>query len=74
MLNPILELEEALLIVSYSKYNLDFIKQFLIDNYSGNDMTRIYVLSNDDGENIFSIEYSLIIEFNSKNYSLNILV
>ena len=70
----ILELESALSKVSYPKKNLDFIKQFLIDNYSHNAMTKIYIVTNDDGTNIFVIEYQLIDELNLKNYKLFVLV
>jgi hypothetical protein len=57
MSNSILKLEEALSKVSYPGYNLDFIKHFLIDNYLDNDITRIYIVPDEDGKNIFAIEY-----------------
>ena len=74
MNKKILELESALSKVSYPKNNLDFIKQFLIDNYSDNAMTKIYIVTNDDGINIFVIEYHLIVELNLKKYKLTVLV
>ena len=74
MNKKILELESALSKVSYPKNNLDFIKQFLIDNYSDNAMTKIYIVTNDDGTNIFVIEYHLIVELNLKKYKLIVLV
>ena len=61
-----LDFETALVIVSYPKYILEYIKQFLIENYSNNDLAKVYMLS-DKGENIFVIEYSLIIELNPFN-------
>ena len=74
MSNSILELEEALSKVSYSGYNLDFIKHFLIDNYLDNDITRIYIVPDEDGKNIFAIEYCLIIKLLSHDFRINVLV
>ena len=68
-----LDFETALVIVSYPKYILEYIKQFLIENYSNNDLAKVYMLS-DKGENIFVIEYSLIIELNGKKYKIYVLV
>ena len=69
-----LELEDALSKVSYSEYNLDFIKHFLIDNYSDNDNTRIYIVLDDDGKNIFAIEYKLFFNLFNNKYNVYILV
>jgi hypothetical protein len=68
-----LDLETALVIVSYPKYILEYIKQFIIDNYSNNDLAKVYMVS-ENGENIFVTEYSLTIELNSKNYRIYVLV
>ena len=70
-----LKFEDALAIVSYPKYILDYIKQFLLENYSNNDdLIKIYMISNSERENIFVIEYGLIIELNNKNYKIYVLV
>ena len=69
-----LELEDALSKVSYSEYNLDFIKHFLIDNYSDNDNTRIYIVLDDDGKNIFAIEYKLFFNLFNNKYNVYVLV
>ena len=37
-----ISLDNALKTTSYPKYLLDFIKQFLIDNYSESDMATVY--------------------------------
>ena len=74
MSNSILELEAALSKVSYSGYNLDFIKHFLIDNYSDNDNIRLYIVLDDDGKNIFAIEYRLFVKLLNKKYNVNVLV
>ena len=68
-----LDLETALVIVSYPKYILEYIKQFIIDNYSNNDLAKVYMVS-ENGENIFVTEYSLTIELNGKNYRIYVLV
>ena len=72
--SSILEFEDALVIVSYPKYILEYIKKFLIENYSDSDMAEIFMITNEDGEKIFVIEYSLIIELNNKNYKVFLLV
>ena len=73
MYKKYLELESAISKVSYPKYILGNIKQYLIDNYSDNDMTQIYIVDSDN-ENIFVIKYNLIIELNRKNYRVPVLV
>lgn len=70
----ILDFEDALAMVSYPKYILEFIKKFLIDNYANNDMTDIFMISNKDGDNIFVIEYKLVIELNNRYYKIFVLV
>lgn len=72
--SSILEFEDALAIVSYPKYILEYIKKFLIENYSDSDMAEIFMITNEDGEKLFVIEYSLIIELNNKNYKVFLLV
>ena len=72
--SSVLELEDALTKVSYPKYIVDFIKQFLIDNYSNDDEVHIYMIQNEDKENIFVIEYCLIIGLNDKDYKIFVLV
>ena len=72
--SSILEFEDALVIVSYPKYILEYIKKFLIENYSDSDMAEIFMITNEDGEKLFVIEYSLIIELNNKNYKVFLLV
>ena len=67
-----ISLEEALKITSYPNYLKDFIKQFLIDNYSDNDMAKIFLIK--DNEKIFVIEYALTIELNGRNYKVYVLV
>ena len=67
-----ISLEEALKITSYPNYLKDFIKQFLIDNYSDNDMAKIFLIK--DNEKIFVIEYTLTIELNGRNYKVYVLV
>ena len=67
-----LYLDNALKSTSYPKYLLDFIKQFLIDNYSDSDMATVYLIK--DKENIFVIEYTLTIELNGRNYKVYVLV
>ena len=71
--NNILELNDAIAMSSYPQYIQDFIKNFLIDNYSDNDITKIYLLA-ESKETIFVIEYSLQVEFNNRNYIVYILV
>ena len=58
-------LDNAIKMTSYPKYLLDFIKNFLIDNYSDNDMATVYLIK--DKENIFVIEYVLTLELNGRN-------
>ena len=65
-------LDNAIKMTSYPKYLLDFIKQFLIDNYSDSDMATVYLVK--DSETIFVIEYTLTIELNGKNYKVYVLV
>ena len=67
-----ISLDNALKKTSYPKYLLDFIKQFLIDNYSESDMATVYLIK--DTENIFVIEYTLTIELNGRNYKVYVLV
>ena len=69
-----LEFEDALAMSSYNKYNLDYIKKFLLYNYSNNDLANVYMIENNNSEDIFVIEYSLIIEFDRKYYRVFILV
>ena len=71
--NSILELNDAMAMSSYPQYMQDFIKSFLIDNYSGSDIAQIFLIT-DEEERIFVIEYSLEIEFNGRNYKVFILV
>ena len=71
--NSELKLEDALAMSSYPKYLLDFIKQFLIDNYAENDVTTVYLLTGNE-ENIFLIKYELTIELNKKFYKVFLLV
>ena len=59
-----LEFGVALAMASYPQYILDFIKKFLLDNYSNNDLANVYMFENINRENIFVIEYTLVIEFN----------
>ena len=65
-------LDNAIKMTSYPKYLLDFIKKFLIDNYSDNDMVTVYLIK--ETENIFVIEYALTIELNGRNYKVYVLV
>ena len=65
-------LDNAIKMTSYPKYLLDFIKNFLIDNYSDNDMATVYLAK--DSETIFVIEYTLTIELNGRNYKVYVLV
>ena len=69
-----LEFEDALAMVAYPKYLKDFIKKFILDNYSNNDLANVYLIENSNKENIFVIEYCLVIEFNGKNYKVYVLV
>ena len=68
-----IELEDALSISSYPDSNLNLINQFLIDNYSNNDIAKIF-LKSIDGDNIFVIEYALNVELNVRKYIVYILV
>ena len=65
-------LDSAIKMTSYPRNLLDFIKNFLIDNYSDSDMTTVYLVK--DQENIFVIEYTLTIELNERNYKVYVLV
>ena len=67
-----LSLDEALKVTSYPNYLKDFIKQFLIDNYSDSDIAKVFMLK--DSETIFVIEYALTIELNERNYKVYVLV
>ena len=67
-----ISLDSAIKMTSYPNYLLDFIKKFLIDNYSESDMTTVYLVK--DKENIFVIEYTLTIELNGRNYKVYVLV
>ena len=69
-----LEFGVALAMASYPQYILDFIKKFILDNYSNNDLANVYMFENINRENIFVIEYTLFIEFNRKNYRILVLV
>lgn len=71
--NSVLQLEDAIAMSSYPKYLLDFIKNFLIDNYADNDIVTIYLIT-DKEDNIFVIEYALTIELNGRNYKVYVLV
>ena len=70
--NLALYLDDALQLSSYPKNLLGFFKQFLIDNYSDNDMTSVYLYR--DKENIFLAAYTLNIKLLKKSYNINILV
>lgn len=69
-----LEFEDSLAMVSYPQYILDFIKKFILDNYSNNDLAQVFMIPNKDGENIYVIEYSLLIELNNRFYKVFVLV
>ena len=56
-----LEFGVALAMASYPQYILDFIKKFLLDNYSNNDLANVYMFENINRENIFVIEYTLVL-------------
>ena len=71
--NSVLELNDAIAMSSYPQYIQDFIKTFLIDNYSNNDIAQVFLVA-DKEERIFVIEYVLGIEFNNKNYNVYVLV
>ena len=71
--NESLKIEEALSKSSYPKYNKDFIKNFLINNYYNHKNAKIYLTLNDK-EKIFVIEYNLPISFNYRIYNVFILV
>ena len=71
--NSMLELNDALAMSSYPQYIQDFIKTFLIDYYSNNDITQIFMVT-DEEQRIFVIEYALEIEFNNRKYKVFILV
>ena len=72
-LNKTLEFEAALIKSSYPNNNLDYIKKFLLDNYSNNDIANVYMIENNNRENIIVIEYILTIEFRRKNYRVYVL-
>ena len=71
--NESLKIEEALSKSSYPKYNKDFIKNFIINNYYNHKNAKIYLTLNDK-EKIFVIEYNLPISFNYRIYNVFILV
>ena len=68
-----LTLEDALSKSSYPKYTEDFVKEFLIKNYSNNKNAKVYLIPVDE-EKIFGIEYNLPITFQDKIYNVYILI
>ena len=71
--NPKLSLEKAILKSSYPKYTQDFIKIWILNNYSNKKNTKVY-LTSINNENIFLIDYSLSIKFNKIHYKIDLLI
>ena len=68
-----LTIDNAILTASYPEYLQDFIKNFIITNYSNNRGVKIY-LTSVNNENLFIIEYKLSINFDQKFYHIYVLV
>ena len=66
-------MEDALIKSSYPKYLQDFIKEFIINNYSNNKNKKVY-LTLVNNESLFVIEYKLSVYLNGKSYEIFILV
>ena len=71
--NPKLTLEKAILKSSYPKYTQDFIKIWILNNYSNKKNTKIY-LASINNENIFLIDYCLSIKYNKIYYKIDLLI
>ena len=71
--NPKLTLEKAILKSSYPKYTQDFIKIWILNNYSNKKNIKIY-LTSINYENIFLINYCLSIKFNKIHYKIDLLI
>ena len=70
---PLITMEDALIKSSYPKYLQDFIKEFIINNYSNNKNKKVY-LTLVNNESLFVIEYKLSVYLNGKSYEIFILV
>ena len=70
---PSITLEKALIESSYPKYLQDFIKEFLIINYSNNVNKKVY-LTNVNNEKLFAIEYKLPVNLRDRIYNVSVLV
>ena len=68
-------LDNALYISSYPKNELDYIKHFLIDNFSDDDKSKVF-LKYENFENIFIIQYQyqLFVRILDKHYNIYILI
>ena len=70
---PSITLEEALKQSSYPKYLQDFIKEFIINNYSNNINKKVY-LASINNEKLFVIEYKLSVNLKDRIYNIFVLV
>ena len=70
---PSITLEEALIKSSYPKYLQDFIKEFMINNYSNNINKKVY-LTSVNNEKLFVIEYKLSVKLKDRIYNIFVLV
>ena len=68
-----LTIEEAISKSSYPKYIQDFVKNFIINNYSNNKNTKVYLVAINN-EKIFSIKYNLPINLKNKIYYVQLLI
>ena len=68
-----LDLNTALSRSSYNNYNIDFIRDFLSNNYINNKCAKIFFLSNAE-EKIFVIEYKLTLIILNQSFNLNLYI
>lgn len=68
-----LVLDEALDRSSYPTYNRDFIRDYLLDDYSYKPEVKVY-LKTKENDKTFVIEYPLDVKFLQKNYKIIIII
>lgn len=73
IINPI-SIQEALQRSCYPKMNHDFLKDFLIKQFSENNLTKVYLTEIGNSKYIFVIEYSLKIPLGNAEYPLKMLL
>ena len=68
-----LVLEEALERSSYPTYNRNFIRDYILDNYSYKHEVKVYLMPKEN-DKTFAIEYPLNVIFSGKKYKIIIII